>query len=86
MDVTKGNIYDILNGNRWFLIPGYQKYYSLEIEQCSRLWKSIVEMRKKAEIGYFVGSIVNIVVPAGVQEYMIIDGQQRLMALRRCVM
>lgn len=42
MDATKGNIYAILNGNKQFLIPVYQRLYSWEIEQCQRLWKDIV--------------------------------------------
>ena len=33
MDATKGNIYAILNGNKQFLIPVYQRYYSWEIER-----------------------------------------------------
>ena len=28
MDARKGNIYEILNGNKQFLIPVYQRYYS----------------------------------------------------------
>lgn len=84
MDATKGNIYTILNGNKQFLIPVYQRYYSWETEQCSRLWNDIVDMQKKKGIGHFVGSIVNIAeqaMPTGVQKYMIIDGQQRLTTL-----
>lgn len=84
MDATKGNIYTILNGNKQFLIPVYQRYYSWETEQCSRLWKDIVDMQKKDKVGHFVGSIVNIAeqaMPTGVQKYMIIDGQQRLTTL-----
>lgn len=84
MDATKGNIYAILNGNKQFLIPVYQRYYSWETEQCSRLWNDIVAMQKKDKVGHFVGSIVNIAeqaMPTGVQKYMIIDGQQRLTTL-----
>ena len=84
MDATKGNIYAILNGNKQFLIPVYQRYYSWEIEQCSRLWNDIVNMQKTSKVGHFVGSIVNIAeqaMPTGVQKYMIIDGQQRLTTL-----
>lgn len=84
MDATKGNIYSILNGNKQFLIPVYQRYYSWENEQCARLWNDIVEMQKKGKVGHFVGSIVNIAeqaMPTGVQKYMIIDGQQRLTTL-----
>jgi uncharacterized protein with ParB-like and HNH nuclease domain/predicted transport protein len=84
MDATKGNIYSILNGNKQFIIPVYQRYYSWETEQCSRLWYDIVDMQKKNKAGHFVGSIVNIAeqaMPTGVQKYMIIDGQQRLTTL-----
>ena len=84
MDAHKGNIYEILNGNKQFLIPVYQRYYSWDIEQCKRLWNDIVEMQKKGKAGHFVGSIVNIAeqaMPTGVQKYMIIDGQQRMTTL-----
>lgn len=84
MDARKGNIYEILNGNKQFLIPVYQRYYSWDIEQCKRLWNDIVEMQKKGKVGHFVGSIVNITeqaMPTGVQKYMIIDGQQRMTTL-----
>lgn len=84
MDARKGNIYEILNGNKQFLIPVYQRYYSWDIEQCKRLWCDIVEMQKKGKVGHFVGSIVNIAeqaMPTGVQKYMIIDGQQRMTTL-----
>lgn len=44
MDARKGNIYEILNGNKQFLIPVYQRYYSWDVEQCKRLWNDIVEI------------------------------------------
>ena len=84
MDARKGNIYEILNGNRQFLIPVYQRFYSWGIDQCKRLWNDIVEMQRKGKAGHFVGSIVNIAeqaMPTGVQKYMIIDGQQRMTTL-----
>lgn len=84
MDARKGNIYEILNGNKQFLIPNYQRFYSWDMEQCKRLWNDIVEMQKKGKVGHFVGSIVNIAeqaMPTGVQKYMIIDGQQRMTTL-----
>ena len=43
MDARKGNIYEILNGNKQFLIPVYQRYYSWDLEQCRRLWNDIVD-------------------------------------------
>lgn len=84
MDARKGNIYEILNGNKQFLIPVYQRFYSWDVDQCKRLWNDIVEMEKKGKTGHFVGSIVNIAeqaMPTGVQKYMIIDGQQRMTTL-----
>ena len=84
MDARKGNIYEILNGNKQFLTPVYQRYYSWDIEQCTRLWNDIVEMQKRGRTGHFVGSIVNIAeqaMPTGIQKYMIIDGQQRMTTL-----
>lgn len=84
MDARKGNIYEILNGNKQFLIPVYQRFYSWDVEQCKRLWDDIVQMQKKKKTGHFVGSIVNIAeqaMPTGVQKYMIIDGQQRMTTL-----
>lgn len=84
MDARKGNIYEILNGNKQFLIPVYQRYYSWKIEQCERLWNDIVNMEKSNKVGHFVGSIVNIAdqaMPTGVQKFMIIDGQQRITTL-----
>ena len=84
MDARKGNIYEILNGNKQFLIPVYQRFYSWDIDQCKRLWNDIVEMKRKGKVGHFVGSIVNIAeqaMPTGVQKYMIIDGQQRMTTL-----
>ena len=84
MDARKGNIYEILNGNKQFLIPVYQRFYSWDVDQCKRLWNDIVEMQRKGKEGHFVGSIVNIAeqaMPTGVQKYMIIDGQQRMTTL-----
>ena len=48
MDARKGNIYEILNGNKQFLIPVYQRFYSWDIDQCKRLWNDIVEMQRKS--------------------------------------
>ena len=84
MDARKGNIYEMLNGNKQFLIPVYQRFYSWGNDQCNRLWNDIVEMQRENKVGHFIGSIVNIAeqtMPTGVQKYMIIDGQQRITTL-----
>ena len=64
MDARKGNIYEILNGNKQFLIPVYQRFYSWDIDQCKRLWNDIVEMQRKGKailiiIAYLWGLVAN---------------------------
>lgn len=84
MDVTKGNIFGILNGYKQFSLPIYQRCYSWGIEHCTTLWNDIVKMQKANKTGHFVGSIVNIAetaMPMGVQRFNIIDGQQRMTTL-----
>lgn len=84
MDAQKCNIYRILNGDRQFIIPVYQRYYTWNIEQCDRLWNDIVNMQIQNKSGHFVGSVVNIAEKTGpgvLEKYMIIDGQQRMTTL-----
>ena len=84
MDTYKENIYKLLNGDKQYLIPVYQRLYSWDQSQCSRLWLDIVAMQKENKEGHFLGCIVCIaerVSPTGVQKYMVIDGQQRLSTL-----
>ena len=84
MDAKKGNIFEILNGYRQFIIPVYQRTYSWELSHCEKLWKDIVNMQKGKRNSHFVGSVVNVaeqVMPTGVQKFMIIDGQQRMTTL-----
>ena len=85
MDIEKGSIYNLLNGQCQYIIPVYQRKYSWQAEvQCARLWKDIVEMEKKKKKHHFVGSIVSIAEKKsvmGVQKQLIIDGQQRMTTL-----
>lgn len=85
MDIEKGSIYNLLNGQCQYIIPVYQRKYSWQTNvQCARLWKDIVEMEKKKKKHHFVGSIVSIAEKKsvmGVQKQLIIDGQQRMTTL-----
>ena len=79
-----GNIYGILEGSKQYVIPVYQRIYSWGQAQCDRLWSDIVQMHKCQKSGHFIGTIVNVaerMAPVGIQEFMIIDGQQRLTTL-----
>lgn len=83
MNAFKSNIYKYLSGTCQYLIPLYQRTYSWEREQCSRLWNDIVDLHNTHREGHFVGSIVRIDEDsaAGSTRAMIIDGQQRLTTL-----
>jgi uncharacterized protein with ParB-like and HNH nuclease domain len=79
-----GNIYGILEGSKQYIIPVYQRIYSWGQAQCERLWSDIIDMHRLKKSGHFIGTIVNVaerMVPVGIQEFMIIDGQQRLTTL-----
>lgn len=85
MDIDKGSIYELLNGQYQYIIPVYQRKYSwLADVQCARLWKDIVNMVKQNKQHHFVGSIVSIAEKnslMGIQKRLIIDGQQRMTTL-----
>ena len=79
-----GNVYGILEGSKQYIIPVYQRIYSWGQIECDRLWSDIVDMHNNEKSGHFIGTIVNIaerMAPVGIQEFMIIDGQQRLTTL-----
>ena len=85
MDIEKGSIYNLLNGQCQYIIPVYQRKYSWQAEvHCARLWNDIVKMEKGHKKHHFVGSIVSIAEKKalmGVQKQLIIDGQQRMTTL-----
>lgn len=87
---------EIINGNRQFIIPVFQRDYSWTTEQCGEMWKAILSASEGDEDGgHFLGSIVYVAtdaVGAAFQSWLVIDGQQRLAtltllltALRDCI-
>lgn len=62
-----------------FIIPVYQRNYDWQIEQCKQLYDDLVKLKKSGANSHFFGSIVSAQDnTTGMQEYLIIDGQQRL--------
>ena len=76
---------EIINGNRQFLIPVFQRDYSWTAEQCLDMWNAILGTSNSSEDGgHFMGSIVYIAtdsIGASFQSWLVIDGQQRLTTL-----
>ena len=75
---------EIINGNKQFIIPVFQRDFSWTREQCQQLWADVRRASLgKAHTGHFMGSIVYIQDDAGAafQSWLLIDGQQRMTTL-----
>jgi len=83
MKANQANFLALLQGNKQFIIPKYQRTYSWRNEQCQQLWDDIVQAGTTASIdSHFVGAVVYVQESAfqatGVPKLLVIDGQQRL--------
>ncbi len=62
-----------------FVIPVYQRNYDWRIEQCKQLFDDLVKVIRYKRKSHFFGSIVAVNNPDGAhEEFLVIDGQQRL--------
>lgn len=73
-------LYQYMEGSsKRFIIPVYQRNYDWKLEQCKQLYDDLVRVSKNGATTHFFGSIVSSrAETAGQQEFLIIDGQQRL--------
>ena len=75
---------DIINGNRQFIIPVFQRDFSWARDQCEQLWRDVRRASAGvADSGHFMGSIVYIGadLTSTFQSWLLIDGQQRMTSL-----
>ncbi|MCG8926869.1 DUF262 domain-containing protein [Lentzea sp. CC55] len=80
---------DLLNGSKQYRVPLYQRTYSWQEEQLSRLWDDVVRLAEirvtQHAATHFIGSVVFAPSPGngpiGVPQYLVVDGQQRLTTL-----
>ncbi len=80
---------ELLEGSKQYQVPLYQRTYSWTRPQLARLWEDIkqlaVDRVDRPTLTHFVGSLVLAPSPAngpaGVAEYLVVDGQQRLTTL-----
>ena len=61
-----------------FIIPVYQRNYDWRIENCKQLYDDLIAIVLKERKSHFFGSIVSVHSDGEFNEYLIIDGQQRL--------
>lgn len=77
------NLIRFLEGaDKRFVIPVYQRNYNWKIDQCKQLFDDLIKLIRSGRKSHFFGSIVSVFNPDGhAQEYLIIDGQQRMTTL-----
>lgn len=78
-------IRQLFGANNKFIVPRFQRAYCWESEQVTQLWNDILDNIKTENNNtniedYFIGSLV-LIGPLNTNEYLIIDGQQRLTTL-----
>lgn len=86
MDAQKATLFQLLDGNKQFRIPIYQRTYSWRQEQCARLLEDVIAIASAPPgPSHFIGSVVYVAdgnfMAAGVNSLLVIDGQQRLTTL-----
>jgi|AMWB02.1.fsa_nt_gi uncharacterized protein with ParB-like and HNH nuclease domain/predicted transport protein len=86
MDAQKATLFQLVDGNKQFRIPIYQRAYSWRQEQCSRLLEDVLTIASATPgASHFLGSVVYVAdgnfMAAGVNALLVIDGQQRLTTL-----
>jgi uncharacterized protein with ParB-like and HNH nuclease domain/predicted transport protein len=83
MKATAANFLSLIKGPKQFVIPIYQRTYSWQISQCSKLLDDILRISRDPSVpGHFIGSVVyfqeSIHTVSDVPQLLVIDGQQRL--------
>ena len=84
MEARKVTFQEIIDGNKQFMIPVFQRDYAWNTRNWDRLWNDIsLAGANRGKDGHFVGSIVLIPdrTSAAMPSYLVIDGQQRLTTL-----
>ena len=73
----------IVNGNKQFVIPAFQRNYRWQRPQCFQLWNDILRGDTEGDKGHFLGPFVTVLESgaAAFSRWMVIDGQQRLTTL-----
>lgn len=87
MQAKEMTLEPLLEGQKQYLVPLYQRTYAWHRDQLDRLWHDILAQADAlrdgtASPGHFIGSLVLApapnVVAGGVARWLVVDGQQRL--------
>lgn len=64
--------------DKQFVIPVYQRNYDWETENCKQLYDDLIKVIRNGRKSHFFGSIVSVHNDGSFNEFLVIDGQQRL--------
>jgi len=81
MEVIKSSLDEFMEGKKFFKIPVYQRKYDWEKEQCRQLFddiERIILTEKYHFLGTFVYQKKSVPGSNNFDEYVVIDGQQRI--------
>lgn len=87
MDVEEDSLGKILEGSNQYLVPLYQRPYSWGHKNWLKMWEDIVELaetrKTNLSASHFTGTLVLEAssVTAGLTQFIVVDGQQRLTTL-----
>lgn len=85
MKASETKLQPVLEGEKQYVIPLFQRPYSWKINHWKTLWDDLAELYESGdEREHFLGAIVTMPIdmqPHGVSKYGLIDGQQRLTTL-----
>ncbi|PXY20017.1 GmrSD restriction endonuclease domain-containing protein [Prauserella flavalba] len=86
MKASETTLRSLLQGERQYVVPLYQRPYSWEHKALDQLWQDLIGVvESDATASHFLGSVVLAPspanTPAGVQVWLVVDGQQRLTTL-----
>ena len=84
MQAINNPFMEIINGNKQFIIPVFQRDFSWTQEQCEQLWRDVTRESGEVQNSHFMGSIVYIAADlagAAFASWLLIDGQQRMTTL-----
>ena len=85
MHASETKLQQIIEGEKQYVIPLFQRTYSWQEKEWRTLWNDLIELYEmETPRSHSLGSIVNmpaISVPEGIMKYLLIDGQQRLTAI-----
>lgn len=83
MKANETKFQDLVASNYQYVVPLFQRPYSWTKREWQQLWEDILDLVENKS-DHFIGSIVNIPtpsVPAGINKFLLIDGQQRMTTL-----